>query len=470
MDSSITSDYGVQVGSRGGQIREYLLRDARILKAFAFIGLPLIFAMVMEGSNMMVDRFYLGKLGTVEIAASSLFAIPFVLGFGLMSTFMYGSSAYFTYILGVDKARASAVRLSGLTLLVSVGILYSLLVFISFDLWISIYSPEAALYDAARSYVYTMLVGLPVIYLFVGMSMFVKGEGAAIVVMFALIASVVLNIIFTPIMMFSFDWGIVGAALGTVLANTIAVLGMITFYMLGKSMVQLRSSFALDRKFAKKFAKESLRRGFPESYAGMLESVAMGIGLIFAAIYGDALVASYGLFLSIIILPMFIMWGFIHSARVLLNYNIGVGNVDRVKLIVRYATGITGLIGLSIFTMFMVFPYQIVEIFIKDAEVVEFVARALRFTAPMFLFIGFIDLYINYLVALGRGVLGGSIQMIKIVVQVPLLFLAYNHDSPMGIILSVPLSEAAFIILGILLMLSEKTFLYRLLGKEVAIK
>ncbi len=425
------------------------------------LGVPSVLAMVVEGANMAVDKFYLGKLGSIEVAASNLFSIVFMLGFGLVSVFMFGSSSYFTYVLGINKTRASSVRFNGIVFMVAVGIIYSLLAFALFEPWVALFTPDAALYNATRSYTYAMLAGLPVIYLFIGMSMFVKGEGAVNVVTFSLVASVLLNTVLTPIMMFVFGWGIVGAALGTVSSHLIAIFGMVAFYVFGGSMVRFRSRISWNRKFI----RESFRRGFPEFSGGMLEGVVMGIGLAFAAIYGDDIIASYGLFLSITMLPMFIVWGFSHAVRILLSYNLGTRNFVRVRSTIRFATISSGFIGLCIFTMFMVFPYQIVEFFIRDSEVVDIVGRSLRIASPIFLFMGFIDLYINYLVALGRGVLGGSIQMVKIVVQVPLLFLALEFGSPIVIILVMPVAETVFILLGLVMMLSEKTFLRYLFGK-----
>ncbi len=447
----------------GAVSRETLMRDVPVGKALMVLGVPSVLAMVVEGLNMAVDKFYLGKLGSVEIAASNLFSILFMLGFGLVSVFMFGSSSYFTYVLGINKTRASSVRLNGIVFMVVVGIAYSLLGFALFEPWVSLFTPDADLYNATKSYTYAMLAGLPILYLFIGMSMFVKGEGAVNVVTFSLVASVLLNIILTPIMMFVFGWGIVGAALGTVMSNTLAILGMVAFYVFGGSMVGLRSRISWN----KKFIRESFRRGFPEFSGGMLEGVVIGIGLVFASTYGGDLIASYGLFLSIAMLPMFIIWGFSHAVRILLSYNLGTRNFVRVRSTIRFATIFIGLIGLSIFTMFMIFPYQIVEFFVMDADVVSLVGGSLRIASPIFLLMGFIDLYINYLVALGRGVLGGSIQMVKVVVQVPLLFIALELASPMGIILVMPVAESVFIILGFVMMFSEKTFLQYLFGKNI---
>lgn len=449
-------------GSGSRSSREGLLRDMPIGKALLILGIPSVLSMVVEGVNMAVDKFYLGKLGAVEVAASNIFGIFFMLGFGLVSIFMFGSSSYFTYVLGTSKVRAAAARLNGILLMVVFSILYSLLMFVLFKPAMVLFAPDVALYNATQSYTYIMLAGLPVIYLFIGMSMFVKGEGAVNVVTLSLVASVVLNIILTPIMMFGFDWGIMGAALGTVLSHLIAILVMVAFLLSGKSIVELRAKLSLNRRFM----VESFQRGFPEFSGGLLEGVVIAVGLIMAATYNNALIASYGLFLSIIILPMFIIWGFAHAVRILLSYNLGVNNKVRVRRVIRLSATLTGFIGVTIFLIFMLFPYQIVEFFIVDAEVVDIVGKALRISSFMFITMAFIDFYINYLAARGRGVLGGTIQMVKIFVQIPLLFIALEFLPPIWLLLVTPIAEFVYVSIGFMVMLAEKTFLQYLFGKK----
>ena len=68
---------------------------------------------------------------------------------------------------------------------------------------------------------------------------FARAIGAPMISMIGMLASVGLNIILDPILIFGFDLNVVGAALGTAISNVAAALFFIVYFMKIVTLCQL---------------------------------------------------------------------------------------------------------------------------------------------------------------------------------------------------------------------------------------
>ena len=76
-----------------------------------------------------------------------------------------------------------------------------------------------------------MFLSAPFVILFFILEQFARAVGAPFVSMAGMLASVVLNMILDPILIFGFDLNVVGAALGTAISNLVAVIFFIIYFM-----------------------------------------------------------------------------------------------------------------------------------------------------------------------------------------------------------------------------------------------
>ncbi len=110
--------------------------------------------------------------------------------------------------------------------------------------------------------------------------------------MIGMLASVGLNIILDPILIFGFDLNVVGAALGTAISNVAAALFFIIYFMKNSDVVSVNIKLA---KPNKEMLSEIFKIGIP----AFLMSILMGFtGLVlnlFLAHYGNFAIASYGI-------------------------------------------------------------------------------------------------------------------------------------------------------------------------------
>lgn len=89
---------------------------------------------------------------------------------------------------------------------------------------------------------------------------FARAIGAPMISMIGMLASVGLNIILDPILIFGFDLNVVGAALGTAISNVAAALFFIVYFMKNSDVVSVNIKLA---KPNKEMLSEIFKIGIP---------------------------------------------------------------------------------------------------------------------------------------------------------------------------------------------------------------
>ena len=104
-----------------------------------------------------------------------------------------------------------------------------------------------------------MFLSAPFVILFFILEQFARAIGAPMISMIGMLASVGLNIILDPILIFGFDLNVVGAALGTAISNVAAALFFIVYFMKIVTLCQLILNL---RNLIKKCFLKSLKSVF----------------------------------------------------------------------------------------------------------------------------------------------------------------------------------------------------------------
>ncbi len=132
-----------------------------------------------------------------------------------------------------------------------------------------------------------------------------------------MLASVGLNIILDPILIFGFDLNVVGAALGTAISNVAAALFFIIYFMKNSDVVSVNIKLAKPNK--------EMLRTFKIGIPAFLMSILMGFtGLVlnlFLAHYGNFAIASYGISFRLVQFPGYIIMGLCEGVVPLIAYN-----------------------------------------------------------------------------------------------------------------------------------------------------
>ena len=202
-----------------------LLADPKT--AILRLSLPMMIAMTLMTLYNVVDAFWVSGLGADALAAVG-FSFPlFIVTIGLASGLGTGGEAALARMIGArDRAGASSVAMHTLILMTVLAVVVTIpLFFFAHDIFILMGAGEAA--GLATEYARILFLGTFALLFGEVAYALMHGEGDAKRTMYAMAAGAVANIVLDPILIYSLDMGIAGAAWATIIAEVIAAVPMV---------------------------------------------------------------------------------------------------------------------------------------------------------------------------------------------------------------------------------------------------
>lgn len=138
--------------------------------------------------------------------------------------------------------------------------------------------------------------------------------------MIAISIEPIANIALDPILMFTFNMGIKGAALATVLGQGLSFIYLINYFVSGKSFIKINMKYFTP---SKPMYSEILKIGSATFARQALASLSLGLINVAARPYGDAAVASMGVSLRVFSLGVYVVFGYNQGFQPIAGYNYG---------------------------------------------------------------------------------------------------------------------------------------------------
>ena len=265
----------------GGQIAIFLrgsiMRHVVVMTLTGAVGL-----MTMFGADL-ADLYYLSLLQDTNITAAIGFAG--ILSFANLSMSIgigIATAALVARNLGAknpERAREFATSTVTFTLLVAGG--YTILAAIFADHIMRLLGAEGEALRLATSYIRILTPGFIMLSTAVVCSFALRGLGSPTRAMFVTLGSAAATLVIDPIMIFHFGWGIQGAAVAHVCANTCAL----AFGLHG---------IAIHHRFLNRLSLRGLARDFREIWAIAFPAMLTQLATPFTIAYTTYAVAPYG--------------------------------------------------------------------------------------------------------------------------------------------------------------------------------
>ena len=357
--------------------------ETPVQKLILRLAVPTIISMLVTMFYNMADTFFVGKLNSASATAAvgvvfSYMAILQAIGF----MFGHGAGNFISRSLGQgDKEKASQMASSSFVFsLVAGGILMVLgLIFIRpFSLFLG--STETIL-PYTNDYLRYILIGSPYMMASFVLNNQLRFQGSASFAMIGIVSGAVLNIALDPLLMFTFDLGIQGAAIATAFSQFVSFIILLIGTKQGGNLhLQLKNVRVKWWVF-----KEILRGGIPSLFRQGLASIsAICLNTVAGGLGGDAAIAGMSIVSRVMMFANSAMIGFGQGMQPVVGFNYGAGKYDRVKkafwFCVKWAVLFLGLIAVIGF----VFAPTIVGWFQKDEAVLAVAKWALRFQCLTF--------------------------------------------------------------------------------------
>lgn len=365
--------------------RTQILESMPVGKAIRVLAVPTMVAMLIQVIYNMTDTFFIGKLEDANMVAAISLCMPiFMLVQAFGNIFAIGGASLISRMLGEgnrEKANhAASISFWAATAFCTVAAIFGL---IYMEPILRLCGASTNTMGYSKSYLFVMLFGSPFMGMQMAMGGLLRSEGATRESMIGMMSGSILNMLLDPIMIFALHMNIAGAALATVIGNIAGFGYYVTFYMRKKGILSVGfSNFSLQGWYY----GEIFKIGIPASLGMMLMSIGGIIGNVFAAGFGDAVVAANGVVMRATSITFMLVFGLAQGCQPLMGYSYGAGNYKRLFETVRRAV-ITGSIMCICFAVtFYSFADIWIRVFIVDEAVISYgirIMHVLSYTMPL---------------------------------------------------------------------------------------
>ena len=426
----------------------YYLEKAPVTKAIIHMAIPMILSSITSVVYNIIDAFFIGKLNNTAMMAAVMLALPFssiLMALGQM--FGVGSGTYISRLLGEGNTD-STKKVSSINFWSSmlIGIIFMMicLPFLSSILPLLGASGETLQYT--RNFIMILVIGAPVIIVNMALESAVRAEGASTVSMTGTIGGIIINIILNPLFIFVLNMNVMGSALASVCGNIFSVLYFI-YYLQKKSTVQSLS--IKDFKPSKEIYGEIFKVGVS---ALLLGGFMVIIGLLFnnySMIYGDNVVAGFGVAQRVVQIVDCIGMGFAMGVVPLIAFAYSANNQKRLMEIVKktilYILALTLTIGVVISALRL----QIIGIFSVDPEVIAIGQMTLIAQLSSTIFAALCEFFTGIFQAQGAGVQSNVMAAVRGVLFIPILIVGNLLFAVNGVIWAMTATEGLSCLIGI---------------------
>lgn len=312
---------------------------------------------------------------------------------------------------------------------------------------------DAILLPYSMQYIYGVMPWLAGVGGLLFFDYILKGLGHPREAMYIMIGTIILNITLSFIFITMFDMGTFGAGLGTGLSFTSGALVMIAFALREyRKMPELRKAKG---RFNGRLLCHIVYNGSSEGLA----EVAMGIttfmfNVMLMKYAGSDGVAAFTILSYLIFVGASVVLGVSNGVIPILSYNYGAGMIQRVKVIIRYASSVNFACGLLVCLTLFFFSRQIVGVFFSASEtnVIDLAVNGGRIVAFAFLFNVLNIFASSFFTAMDRGGISLLIASLRGLILLILFMLTLPEWLGIdGIWLTTPAAEAVtFAIVAIL--------------------
>lgn len=358
-----------------------LILHGSLLKAIMALAIPVVINSFLQTMYNLTDTYWLGKLGTDELAAINLVSPlqSIIINFGMGIT-VAGAVLIAQYIGAGAKEQAKAMANQIFVCAMIFAVVCASVCFVATPAIVSWLGADGATYTHSVVFLRVVIWDMPFLFMVNIFSAVNQAQGNTVKPMLLNLLGISVNMILDPLLMLTFSMGVAGAALATLLAK--AVPAVIAFYLLSRQDNEL----CLNRKHMR-IEKEKLgmilKIGLPTAIGG--STMQLGFLLMSRNVYafGTQAMAAYGIGNKVNGLITLPSNGIGSATATIVGQNMGAKQLDRAERGYKYAMRICVaflFVGGMILSRSFI-STAIVSIFSEDPEVIHMAADFLSIMA-----------------------------------------------------------------------------------------
>ena len=417
------------------------MKEQPVLKLIVSMALPMVISMMVSSLYNIVDSFFIARISEDAMTALSLVYPVQNLINAVMIGFGIGINAVISFYLGAqDKKMADRAATQLLGTIHGVG--FMILGIAVMRPFLQMFTGNAQIVDYGVRYSRIAFLFATALSWQLVFEKTFQAVGRMVESMTCMMSGAIINIILDPIFIFALGMGVKGAALATVLSQTVGAVWILRFLTGRKTILRLkRSNMHLDPKVFGPCLALGISTFVMLSTESLL-SISFTSSL--SRFGGDVAVGAMTIITSISQLVTLPLQGICQGGQPIISYNFGANKPDRVKK-AFFTQFCTCVIYTTLFWLVvMIFPKAFATIFTSDKELVTYSAWALRIYMAGIFSLGFQVSCQQSFMALGQAKVSLLLACLrKIVLLIPLIFILPNFfdNKVFAVFLAEPVSD-----------------------------
>ena len=410
------------------------------------LALPTVAAQLINMLYNIVDRMYIGHIKDVGALALTGVGVcmPLIMIISAFAALVGNGGAPRASIYMGKKDTDTAQKILGncFSLQIILSIILTIILLIGNKTFLLAFGASENTISYAVNYMNIYALGTIFVQLTLGMNAFITAQGFAKTGMLSVLIGAVANIVLDPVFIFGMNMGVRGAALATIISQTLSCIWVLSFLFGKKTFLKIKPE---NLRLHAKIILPCVALGsslFIMQASESIISVCFNSSLLKYG--GDIAVGAMTILTSVMQFAMLPLQGIAQGSQPIASYNYGAKNADRVKKTFRLLVITCLTYSTLLWAAVQIIPKVFVSIFTSDAKLVAFTAPMLKiYLGGLFLFGIQIACQITF-TSLGKAVNSIIVAVMrKFVLLLPLIYIMPHvvSNPTIGVYMAEPIAD-----------------------------
>lgn len=421
---------------------------APMFKLIMSMSLPAMFSMIIQALYNIVDSIFVSQIGENALTAVSLaFPIQMLIVSVSVGTGI-GINSLVSRKLGEgDVKQASTAAAHGLLLGLISWIVFAILGFVMTRPFFELYTDDPQIVNMGVDYLSCVMIFSLGCFIELNIEKTLQATGNMIQPMIFMLIGAITNIILDPIFIFVLDYGVLGAAIATVIGQILSMCYALLILFTRKHAIKIHL-----KRFRPNLGtiKKIYAVGVPSIIMQSISSIMLlGMNQILV-VFSNSAVSVLGVYYklqSFVFMPVF---GLTHGVMPIMGYNYGARNKKRLILALKYGCLIALLIMVIGTVVFWVCPELLLSMFSPTEEMIVIGVPALRTISLCFIPATIGILFTTLFQAVAKGIRSLCLSVLRqLVVILPVAY-AFSFIDLWAVWYAFPIAEIAAVCIALL--------------------
>ena len=443
----------------------------RLMRKYA---IPCIISLLVAALYNIVDQIFIANasyLGSYGNAANTVVFPLTVVALAIAVMIGDGCCAFVSISLGANRPEDAHKSIGSAVILCAASSLALTAVYLlGMDGILTLFGGRvnAETFRHAREYFFWIALGVPFYMFGQAMNPIIRSDGSPRFAMVTTVLGAVVNIILDPLFIFGFKWGMMGAAVATVLGQVLTA-ALAVWYLCHMKAVKLgRDSFRVHGRLVKRYitlgacsflAQISLVAAMA-AINNMLQKYGALDAIFGRPQYAQIPMAVVGIVMKFFQIVISIAIGIAAGCIPIVGYNIGAKRHDRAKALFDRLLAAETAVGLVALVIVELMPRQLIAVFgaaNESAYYTSFAVRSFRIYLCMMPLATVNKGTFIYLQAMGKALESTALSMVReVVFGVGFALVLPRFFGLDGVLYSMPVSDVLTFVISVALILATR--------------